>query len=185
MRKIRVIAEREYLAAVRTKGFIVGLLILPVLMFGGILGQAILKKESDLEEKRFAVVDRTSGEWVWTVLDTTVRVRNANQRLDPETGRPTKAAFHLERVSPSLSTTEAISQQRLELSQRVLRREIFGFLEIGPQVDEPIVSVRPMSLQSTASQPGDQQVVRYQSNRSIYFEFSHWAERVISGAVQL
>jgi ABC-2 type transport system permease protein len=84
-----------------------------------------------------------------------------------------------------LSTPGAISQQRLELSQRVLRREIFGFLEIGPQVDEPITSVRPVSLPSHASQPGDQYVVRYQSNRATYLDFSHWAERVISGAVQL
>jgi ABC-2 type transport system permease protein len=185
MRKILVIAQREYVAAVRSKGFLMGLFLLPVLMFGGIAGQAILKKQSDLSEKRFAVVDRTSGQWVWTVLDTAARVRNTTQRIDPETGKPTEAPFILERVAPSPSTPEAVGRQRLDLSKRVLHSEIFGFLEIGPEVDRPIVSLEKLSLQPLSSLPGDRYVVRYQSNRPTYLQFPHWAEQVVSAAVQL
>ena len=40
MHKIRVIAAREYSAAVRTKAFIISLLVMPILMGGSILVQA-------------------------------------------------------------------------------------------------------------------------------------------------
>ena len=61
MRKILIVARREYLAAVRTKAFLIGLLSMPVMMFGSILVQMMLKDQVDLADKRFAVVDRTPG----------------------------------------------------------------------------------------------------------------------------
>ena len=48
MRKILIIARREYLAAVRTKAFLIGLLSMPVMMFGSILVQTMLKDQVDL-----------------------------------------------------------------------------------------------------------------------------------------
>ena len=43
MRKMLVIASREYLAAVRTKSFLISLLVLPIMMGGGAVFQTLLK----------------------------------------------------------------------------------------------------------------------------------------------
>ncbi len=47
MRKVWIIAVREYLAAVRTKAFIISLSLMPVLMGGSIVMQIIFKKIED------------------------------------------------------------------------------------------------------------------------------------------
>jgi ABC-2 type transport system permease protein len=61
MRKILVIARRDYLAAVRTKAFIIGLVMLPVLMAGMIGLLVLLQKMADVDDKPIAVIDRTPG----------------------------------------------------------------------------------------------------------------------------
>ena len=60
MRKVWVVARREYRAAVRTKAFIASIVLMPALMFGSIGVQVLFKKLEDTGEKKFAVVDRTS-----------------------------------------------------------------------------------------------------------------------------
>ena len=57
MNKILVIAKREYSAAVRTKGFLVSLLLLPLFMGGGLLVFTLLKDKVDLSDKRIVVID--------------------------------------------------------------------------------------------------------------------------------
>jgi ABC-2 type transport system permease protein len=61
MRKILVIARREYLAAVRTKAFIASLVILPVVMVGSAVVQFYLEAEAATKDKRIAVIDRSEG----------------------------------------------------------------------------------------------------------------------------
>ena len=59
LRKILLMAKRDYIESVRTKAFIIGLVVAPLLFGGGFLGIAILKKKPDLRDKRIAVLDRT------------------------------------------------------------------------------------------------------------------------------
>src|SRR5581483_2084523 len=59
MRKIAVIASREYQAAVRTKTFVIGLLMMPVMMLASIVLQWLFRDLVDTEDKRFAVVDNS------------------------------------------------------------------------------------------------------------------------------
>src|SRR5882757_8383937 len=59
MRKVLLMAKRDYLESIRTKAFILGLIVAPVLFGGGFLGLAILKKKPDLSDKRVAILDRT------------------------------------------------------------------------------------------------------------------------------
>ena len=59
MRKILTVARREYNAGVKTKAFLISLFLMPLLMGGGFLAQLVLKDQVDIQEKRFAVVDRT------------------------------------------------------------------------------------------------------------------------------
>ena len=59
MHKVLILARREYLAAVRTKAFIIGLVLAPLLMSGGFIGMAIFKDQVDTTDQRLAIVDRS------------------------------------------------------------------------------------------------------------------------------
>src|SRR5581483_3284737 len=131
---------REYLAAVRTKSFVISVLVLPLMMGGSILAQMLLKGHVDTTEKRFAVVDRTPGQKLWEVLQTEAAKRNREDNkqgiFDTTTGKQIKPAYTIEHVEPSANNPQAINQQRYELSERVRTENIVGFLEIAPKVLE-------------------------------------------------
>src|SRR4051812_3917667 len=59
MRKTLVVALRDYQAAVKTKAFLVGLLMMPLMFGGGILVQIVFRNNNDIRDKRVAVVDYT------------------------------------------------------------------------------------------------------------------------------
>ena len=59
MRKTIVVALRDYLSAVKTKAFLVGLLMMPLMFGGGILVQIVFRNNNDIRDKRVAVVDYT------------------------------------------------------------------------------------------------------------------------------
>src|SRR5262245_38628388 len=119
MRKVFVVAARDYQAAVRTKSFIIGLLIMPLMMSGSILVQVLFKDIKDVREKRFAVIDRTPDQKLLALLDEKARERNAKNVADSPTGKPTHPPFVIEAVSPSADDAGTISEQRFELSERV------------------------------------------------------------------
>src|SRR5437762_10961275 len=101
MRKMIVIAVREYLAAVRTKSFIVSLLIIPMLMGGGVLLQLILKRLEDPHDKRFAIVDRSPGQQYYSVIEAAARQRKQARLQEADAALQATADFALERVEPS------------------------------------------------------------------------------------
>jgi ABC-2 type transport system permease protein len=189
VRKVFVIAAREYQAAVRTKSFLVSLLVLPLMMGGSIIVQFLVKDQVDVREKRFAVVDRTPGEKLVGVLEEAVRKRNDKEIFDPETHKQNKPVFALERVAPSADTPEAIQQQRFDLSERVRKGELFGFLEIGADVTRPAGSAppagaAPFPLPGASSEANDRAVVRYQSNSPTYDAFQHWAQALLNDKIR-
>ena len=53
MNKIFRFTQREYMAAVKTKGFIIGLIIAPIMMSGGFLAFLLLQDRVDTTDKRF------------------------------------------------------------------------------------------------------------------------------------
>jgi ABC-2 type transport system permease protein len=187
MRKVFVIASREYLAAVRTKSFLISLLVLPLMMGGSILAQLLLKDQMDTTEKRFAVVDRTPGQKLFQALQAAAGVRNKKGIFDPKTNKQTKPVYVLEQVEPSSGEPEAINEQRYQLSQRVLSEQIVGFLDIGPSVLEYRHAETPpdsTALDGPAAMPmpsGGQ--IRYQSNRPTSDEFHHWADAVLKNTI--
>jgi ABC-2 type transport system permease protein len=136
MRKMFVVAVREYLAAVRTKAFLVTLIIMPVLMSGSILVQWLLRDYHDTKPKKFAVIDRTSGTRLYPVVEKTVQAYN-DKTIDPDTHKPILPRFDLESIPASANTPEAIAEQRLELSERVRKGDLFGFLDLAADILEP------------------------------------------------
>ena len=131
MRRILMVARRDYLATVRTKGFIVGLVLAPILMSGSLIVLAIFRHRTDPRDRRIAVVDRSG-----VVADALVRAaaeRNARDTAAAP-GRSRQPAYLIEVVRPNERDPLL---QRLLLSDRVRSGELHAFVEIGPNVLHP------------------------------------------------
>ncbi|NQU48153.1 MAG: ABC transporter permease, partial [Planctomycetes bacterium] len=129
MNKALRIARREYTAQVRTKGFLIGLALAPVLACGGLVVMLLMKDRVDVVDQHLAIVDR-SGVLAESLINA-ANGRNDKVTHDQESGKKIKPAFVLEVVAPNIEDPD---QQRLELSNRVRNRELYAFLEIGPDV---------------------------------------------------
>ncbi|MBT7616797.1 MAG: hypothetical protein HN590_05875, partial [Calditrichaeota bacterium] len=114
MIKILRIAKREFLTTVKTKGFIIMLIVFPILFSGGGISYALLKDRVDTEDKNIAIVDR-SGE-VADFLIETVQKRNNEVVFDKEKDKKVKPAYVISVEEPNTKDPQA---QRLELSNRV------------------------------------------------------------------
>ena len=57
--RLFLIAKRDYLASVRTKAFLFGLILGPLLFGGSFLGVAFMKRSPDVAGRRIAIVDET------------------------------------------------------------------------------------------------------------------------------
>lgn len=132
MNRCLTLARREYLAAVKTKGFLIGLLVAPVLMCGGLIAAVALRGQVDVTDKRIAVLDRAGG--VGAALVAAAEARTEKEVLDPKTGKKNKPAYVLQHLTPA---PEDLAAQRLALSDRVRRGELHAFVEIGPEVLNP------------------------------------------------
>jgi ABC-2 type transport system permease protein len=126
------IAKREYLATVRTKGFIIGLLLVPLLMFGVVFVLVLVKDQKDTRDRRVAVVDLTGK--LAPVLVAAAERRNAEEVHAKASGKKIAPAYLLEVVPPD---TNNLPAQRLALSDRVRSKDLHAYLEIGPDVLHP------------------------------------------------
>ena len=106
LRKSLVVAQTEISSAVRTKAFIIGVLLMPILMVGVSLSGHFLEKRVDTTPKRFAVVDRSG------TLYETLAKKAAERKVDP--------AFVPERADAD----------ELALSDRVRRGDLYAFVII-------------------------------------------------------
>jgi ABC-2 type transport system permease protein len=125
-------AVREYVAAVKTKGFIIGLVLAPIMMSGGAVAFLLLKDRVDTTDKMVVVIDR-SGVLAGAILEA-ARERNASELYDASTGEKVRPAYLFEVMPPDEADPAA---QRLALSERVRRGDLHAFVEIGPAVVHP------------------------------------------------
>ena len=132
MRKILRFVKREYLAAVKTKGFIIMLLLMPVLMGGSGIAMYLLRGQVDTTDKKVAVVDRSGI--ITDVVLKAAEGRNSAAVFDKETGKKVQPSYLFEVLEPNETDPRA---QRLELSDRIRKGELHAFLEIGPNVLHP------------------------------------------------
>ncbi len=132
MRKILRLTKREYKASVKTKGFIICLILAPIFMGGGLIALALLKDRVDTTDKRAAIIDRSGV--VVEALVKAAGTRNDTEIYDEETGKKLKPAYLFEIVEPDDEKPEA---QRLKLSDRIRNGELHAFVEIGSDVVHP------------------------------------------------
>lgn len=179
MRKIIVVAMREFLAAVRTKAFLVSIFLMPVMMGGSIVVQTVMRNKQDITDKRFAVVDRTPGEALYATVEQKAAERNAMAVYEGqgEARKQIRPRFVVERVEPSSAAD--LDALNLTLSDRVRNGELTGFLVIGPDVltAQPTAPNQPAAAGWPAP---DDQTISYYSNTPTYDDFEEWAAAVLN-----
>ena len=122
LKKIFIVAHSEYLTAVRSRAFLVSVILMPVLMTGSIALQTVVASRADTEPRRLVVIDQTDRIYPAIEQATTA----FNQRGGPQ--------FI---VSREQVAADGLDTARLALSERVRTEEIFAFVEIPPTVFDP------------------------------------------------
>lgn len=174
MRNALIVAKRDYFAAVRTRAFLISLLLMPLLSLFAVGVQFIIARGERDTAKTYAIIDRSRS--LRASLEEANARRTAVEILDPTTKMRVAPAFTLEFVEPSADDPAAIQDQRYALTQRAQRNEIEGFLDIGPDVLKP--------TPRTADEPDERTSMRIQSADEIDRVFATWADKAVTNAVQ-
>ncbi len=162
MRKIIVLFKREYLAAVKTKSFIISLVLVPILMAGSFVTILIMENNQDTTDKNFVVMDHSG--LVSEVLQQAADQRNENEIHNSISGEKVLPAFHLDFISPDY--TDPV-QQKIELSDRIRAKEIHALVEIGSNVLHP-------------SDSTEEDYIRYYSETGFMDNTRGWFSSVIN-----
>jgi ABC-2 type transport system permease protein len=169
MRKIFVVASTEFGNAVRTKAFVIGLLMLPLIMVGSILVQKLARDQVDTKPKPFAILDRT-GKLAPGIVEM-ARLRNA--MLDPTAPAPSaKSAAPLRgaRFEPIVVEVAdaSLDAKRLELSDQIRNGRLFAFVELPAGMIDPASDAKMI----------------YHSNEPSADDLSNWLQATIGAQVQ-
>lgn len=154
MRKALVVAGAELQNALRSRAFIISLVLMPVLMGGSIAAQKAVAGHKDTTERKFAVIDGTGKLYAGIAERTEAR----NTLLAASAGR----------YVPEQTTAEAgqLDELRLALSERVRAKELFAFVEI------------PADALDTGSPLGS--TIAYYSDDPTYEDLRVWIEAAAS-----
>jgi ABC-2 type transport system permease protein len=130
--RILTIARRDYIATVRTKAFLFGLIVAPILFGGGSIGMSLIKGKPDTTERHIAIIDHTG-----VVGDALIRAageKNRKELFDKKTGQQVAPRYAFELVPPASANPQ---EQLLALSDRVRRHELAAIVEIGARAVHP------------------------------------------------
>jgi ABC-2 type transport system permease protein len=130
--RIFTIARRDYIATVRTKAFLFGLIVAPILFGGGSIGMSLIKGKPDTAERRIAVIDHSGV--VGGALIRAASEKNRKELFDKKTGQQIAPRYVFELVPPASANPQ---EQLLALSDRVRRHELAAIVEIGAQAVHP------------------------------------------------
>jgi ABC-2 type transport system permease protein len=155
--KLFIVAASEASMAVRSKAFIIGMMLVPVFMGVSIALQRISQNQADLEERRFAVIDASGVVFpsiaaVATDWNNSVAAKDGGRASGP-------------RMVPEL--TSGGEETMRSLVQRVKRKELKAFVEIPAGAVQGDPAAR----------------VRYYSNAAMDNTLPRWLENTVNRAV--
>ena len=151
MRKIWVVATTEFSSSVRTKAFIAGLLLLPVLVGSSIALQLFVMKRVDSRTRTVAIVDSTGV--LYPAIEKAAQSYNATM-VDPQ-GKVVGP-----RIEPSSTTVRgpgAIDPAvTLELSDKIRRGELGAYAVIpADTMSTPTKGALPPPIEYHSDNPND------------------------------
>ncbi len=168
MSKILAIAKAEYLIAVRSKAFIIGIILMPVLMGGGLAVQYFMRGHVDKTTRHCAIVDRSG--FLYPILEEANQRREANVVFESDeqgNQKQVKPSFVLEKYYETDP-----SQTEIELSKQVRRGKLFAFLII----DQDILNPNNVATESGHS-------LAYHTKTPTFRELPDWLRSNVNQAV--
>ena len=120
-KKLIAVIKREYIVRLKTKGFIIGTFLFPLILFAIIAGSIVLSMKNIQEPKTIVIIDQTGvmyDEFVKQLSDTL------------SSGEP---LYHFTRQDIAPDQLETVSAQ---LQKRIIAKEIDGYLIIPQNVLE-------------------------------------------------
>lgn len=178
MHKIRAIALREYLAAVKAKAFIITILLMPVMMTVSIGLQVLFAKLDEGKAKQYAVIDRTPGSVFAVAFQELAQRQKEALAKNPKSKGLFGENVAFVVVDPSEPTPQAMGRQRFDISRKIEKGEIEALIEIGAKV----LDARPNSGQAEAATEDDAAAVRYQSRSATAQRFRMSLEMMVNQA---
>ncbi|MBV8843713.1 MAG: hypothetical protein JO307_12965, partial [Bryobacterales bacterium] len=168
MRKTMVVALRDYQAAVKSKAFLVGLLMMPLMFGGGILFQIVFRNNNDIRDKRVAVVDYTGQ--LFDGINQASKMRNQTLIYDGEGAarKQIQPRYIIEKADPGTNDSTHIA---LALSDRVRKKELFAF-----------VIIQPNALESGGNPA--QSPIQYHSESPTYDQIEQWIAGPVNERIQ-
>ena len=166
MRKIWTLFKREYRAAVRTKSFIISLILVPIMMGGGFAAMIIMEKNKDTDDKHLVVIDHSG--LLADPLKEALEIRNKEEIFHSHTNEQMDAAYVVEFLETDLQVPQS---QYLSLSERVESQELHAFIEIGPDI------LNPAAEESEA-------YIKYYTQHSFNDDVRQWFQGVINNRIQ-
>jgi len=124
MTRVLTIATAEFLRLARSKAFLIGILLMPVLFGVMMLFSRYAERHVDLEDRRLGVVDGT-GVLYEPLAAAAVEFNKESGEGADRTG----PHFLTERIEQG---SRDLNELRLEMSDRVRKKELFAFVIIPP-----------------------------------------------------
>jgi len=166
MHKIWTLFKREYRAAVKTKSFIISLVMVPIMMGGGFAAMIIMENNKDTDDKHFVIIDHSR--LMTDPMNEALEKRNGEEIFHANTGEKFDAVYVVEFMEYDSGDPEG---QRLALSQRVESQELHAFIEIGPDIMYPV-------------RENQEAYIKYYSQHSFNDEIRYWFRGVINNRIQ-
>lgn len=165
MNKALIIAKREYRAAVRTKGFLVALILLPLFMGGSLIVFTIFKDKVDVTDKTIAVIDKSGLFGDHLVM--TAESWNKENILN-EKGEKVAPAYFFEIEK---TDSAGLSLLKAELSEKIRGKKLHAFIQIGRNVLHP--------------KPGDDESrIFYYGENSAIDNVRSWVNNIINNKIR-
>ena len=133
MNKVLTVAWNEYLIAITSKAFLVGVFMMPLLMGGAVLVQYLAEDQVDLTPRRIAIVDHSGR-----LFDPIKQAAEQYNQFGIYSGegderKQTQAPIIVEEFKPT-ETAEVTDREDVVLTKRVADGDLFAFAIIEESV---------------------------------------------------
>jgi ABC-2 type transport system permease protein len=158
MSRVLTIAKSEFTTLVKTKAFIIGIVLMPVLMGAFFFFMSYVEGQIDNERRSFVVVDHTGV--LYDAVVASAQEHNAETMKDGVRSGP---EFVPERLDPAGKSSDDL---KIELSERVRSKDLFAFVEIPAE-----------ALTATA---GEVPSIRYYAENTSYQPLPDWLRTTLN-----